>query len=422
MKLVSHLIFIPPILYNTLTKATPTSPQIFKISQKIVPGAFELLSLLSPQSEQLLSHGCWCSKLNPQQSITGFHLGGEAAIDHLDTICKSWLHARACTKKLSDVCGNWFGDADYRVLNTSLNSENLNCTFTGDVCVDTCCQIDTFYADSIIDHLSITGIPESSVDNSCPHQDMTSPRSAALSIDQALYLPDKIVESPRNYPNQNFQTNPAESLKTSDNSGDQLKLRTGASSAEKQATCRRDLSRITRSSSSFVHSMDLPGTRSSSDPATLSSKEPSTTLNTEGKIAEELTTLPKIPATTESDENSCEFQHMANRMFTTCETFDRNVFFMKIYHFLHFHVHRTHHRHDNNNYPCTNDNNHDHNNHNNSHYDNSNNDNHHNTGPTNRVLHRRQTRHCLSNRQFRLGGRRKFPNINGIRQKCHKIS
>ena len=361
MKLVSHLIFIPPILYNTLTQATPTS-QIFQISQKIVPGAFELLSLLLPQSEQLLSHGCWCSKLNPQQSITGFHLGGESAIDHLDTICKSWLHARACTKKLSDVCGNWFGDANYQVLNTNLNSsENLNCTFTGDVCVDTCCQIDTFYADAIIDHLSIIGIPENSVENSCPRQDLTSPRSAALNIDQALYLPDKIVESSsrssQNYPNTNFQTNPADSLKILEQSGDQLKLRTGASSAEKQTTCRRDLSRITRSSSSFVHSMDLTGTRSSLDPATLYNKEPSTTLNnghnTEQEIAEKLTTLPKIPETTESDKKSNVNSNtsLANGGSTTWVTFGRRyIFVSKIYHFFYFNGYYTHYHHSDNNY------------------------------------------------------------------------
>lgn len=56
-------------------------------------------------ANSLLSHGCWCAKLDPSQDV-GI-LGGPTPIDDLDDLCKKWFMCRHCNDHLfGGSCSN----------------------------------------------------------------------------------------------------------------------------------------------------------------------------------------------------------------------------------------------------------------------------------------------------------------------------
>lgn len=69
--------------------------------QEVVDAALNNTALAT----NLMSHGCWCAKLDPTNDPT--FLGGPDALDDLDDICKRWFMCRHCNDKLiGGSCSN----------------------------------------------------------------------------------------------------------------------------------------------------------------------------------------------------------------------------------------------------------------------------------------------------------------------------
>ena len=69
-------------------------------------GAFEALTTFIPNQDQLdyiLSHGCWCKKLDPM-SASDKNLGGADPVDELDRLCKLWVQIRLCCRLEGGSC------------------------------------------------------------------------------------------------------------------------------------------------------------------------------------------------------------------------------------------------------------------------------------------------------------------------------
>ena len=123
-----------------------------QIDYSITPGAFEILTnyINDPNwVDNLLDHGCWCAKLDPDK--TSYGLGGRSPVDELDTICKQWAQSRSCTRFPGGSCENYpqqsgfHYDVDYVYgLEDSICPDN-------DTCLSETCQIDLFFVKQIVD-------------------------------------------------------------------------------------------------------------------------------------------------------------------------------------------------------------------------------------------------------------------------------
>ena len=98
--------------------------------------------------EKLLSHGCWCSKLNPDQLEVG--LGGYQAVDDLDQICKDWAGLRHCSL-FSDHCQDMdFGVNRNYTLEYDVDEGDAVCgdrypeNYDVDGCMAEVCEIDVY--------------------------------------------------------------------------------------------------------------------------------------------------------------------------------------------------------------------------------------------------------------------------------------
>ena len=98
----------------------------------------------------LMDHGCWCAKLDPDN--IQFGLGGKNPVDDLDTLCKHWIQSRACTRLAGSSCENYSrqpGSYNYQVQ----YENDLTDAFCpdNDQCLSETCQIDLFYVRKIVD-------------------------------------------------------------------------------------------------------------------------------------------------------------------------------------------------------------------------------------------------------------------------------
>lgn len=98
--------------------------------------------------DQLLTHGCWCAKLN-----LGFknsvQLGGPPA-DELDKICKLWISDRRCCRIDGGPCQNEFDTSSYEVHYDEEGLVNTTSCYDndGDCYIDGC-LIDAYYIDQL---------------------------------------------------------------------------------------------------------------------------------------------------------------------------------------------------------------------------------------------------------------------------------
>ena len=86
------------------------------------PYAFDLISNLlvsqnytSTDVDNVVTHGCWCAKLDSNNAFTEF-LGGPDAVDELDEICRNWFKCRNCNDRLKGGSCNIDGSASREVL------------------------------------------------------------------------------------------------------------------------------------------------------------------------------------------------------------------------------------------------------------------------------------------------------------------
>ena len=107
-------------LQNILVLQTVAAQtQIADISYKLIhPGAYQLISLFIPdipEREQVLNHGCWCAKLNPDSIGNLIHLGGREPTDETDYTCLFWAENRHCCRLEGGPCFNELEDVTYQV-------------------------------------------------------------------------------------------------------------------------------------------------------------------------------------------------------------------------------------------------------------------------------------------------------------------
>jgi len=98
--------------------------------------------------DAILSHGCYCAKLDRTNGFAQF-LGGTSPLDELDEICKGWLMTRNCNDNL--VGGSCEADretmrtGDYLISIDRSNYDNSACGFTDPGCALDTCNIDLKY-------------------------------------------------------------------------------------------------------------------------------------------------------------------------------------------------------------------------------------------------------------------------------------
>ena len=77
--------------------------RLFDVSYKLQNAALQLLTNFAPSlSSDILNHGCWCSKLDP--NADQMRLGGPIVYGEVDRLCKTWSQARKCLKSATEVC------------------------------------------------------------------------------------------------------------------------------------------------------------------------------------------------------------------------------------------------------------------------------------------------------------------------------
>ena len=92
---------------------TANEPRITDVSYKLKNAAMELLTNFGPSlSSEILNHGCWCSKLDP--NADQMSLGGSMVYGEVDRLCKSWGQARKCLRFVTEVCELHPSDDFYR--------------------------------------------------------------------------------------------------------------------------------------------------------------------------------------------------------------------------------------------------------------------------------------------------------------------
>ena len=98
-------------------------------------------------ANQILTHGCWCAKLDPNTDHS--ELGGPYVADDLDSICKQWAKARHCSTISGASCELKPSNAEtYQIEFT--NSTNVQLCPDEDLCLTETCQIDAYYMRKIL--------------------------------------------------------------------------------------------------------------------------------------------------------------------------------------------------------------------------------------------------------------------------------
>merc|ERR1712048_504369 len=86
-------------------------------------------------TNQILSHGCWCSRLNILSTNSNL-TGGETPVDQIDSICKNWIQNRHCNDRF--LLGTCYKEGDqgktrreslYEVTFDADDIENSSCNW-----------------------------------------------------------------------------------------------------------------------------------------------------------------------------------------------------------------------------------------------------------------------------------------------------
>ena len=112
---------------------------------------------------KLLTHGCWCAKLDKQNPYLEF-LGGPDTVDELDEICKNWFKCRNCNDRLRyGSCNVDYSSSmenlkskSYRITASDYQEaflETVSCVTSLDECADDTCTIDMWYLKDIYQYL-----------------------------------------------------------------------------------------------------------------------------------------------------------------------------------------------------------------------------------------------------------------------------
>jgi len=137
--------------FIVLSDPTTSAVTTVSIDYTLIDGASQLFSTFNPthslvrfvNSQDILSHGCWCAKLARANSGNS-ELGGPKTTDVLDNICRSWIKARKCSEMVG-ACKNFldFG-ALYDIQYTS-GLVDAVCLNTENECLMESCEIDVSF-------------------------------------------------------------------------------------------------------------------------------------------------------------------------------------------------------------------------------------------------------------------------------------
>lgn len=123
------------------------------------------LNLTSLDVDDIISHGCWCGKLNANNGFIEF-LGGPDPVDELDEICKNWFKCRNCNDRLDGGSCNIEGNSskekllagEYTIDYNVTTLDDASCINSiGDNCSDDTCEIDLYYAKKIRSFMNNNG-------------------------------------------------------------------------------------------------------------------------------------------------------------------------------------------------------------------------------------------------------------------------
>lgn len=108
----------------------------------------------------ILSHGCWCAKLDPNaENNTPYGLGGPEVLDPVDQICKNWFITRHCNDDLSGgSCKAVAGSENQFYVADKTDPNNIVCPSNGqNACQTDSCVIDVHFASEIKNYLDANG-------------------------------------------------------------------------------------------------------------------------------------------------------------------------------------------------------------------------------------------------------------------------
>ena len=107
--------------------------------------------LRANQVDNLITHGCWCTRLDPTNE-NNIHFGGSKPVDEIDSICYRWVQSRRCLSLEGGTCEHIskdvFEDLEYdfdyeNLTNVTCNLNNLN--DERDVCLQDVCNLDIHF-------------------------------------------------------------------------------------------------------------------------------------------------------------------------------------------------------------------------------------------------------------------------------------
>lgn len=126
----------------------------YDIPQRHLSAAYDLLSLTLTDTEldQILAHGCWCARINPDSNK--HELGGTKTVDQLDSICKDWANVRHCNGLSGGSCqdGKFF-TFQYTI---GMTSGKWTCKHNKSKCLRETCKIDTHFVERVKEFLTDT--------------------------------------------------------------------------------------------------------------------------------------------------------------------------------------------------------------------------------------------------------------------------
>ena len=110
-------------------------------------GAQSTLQALIQDPSDILRHGCWCAKLNPDSGTSSVLLGGPETVDIVDRTCKLWIQDRRCLALPGGTCHDT--NSHSYVLNATSSADATNLQICGlngqDSCEFEACLVDVYY-------------------------------------------------------------------------------------------------------------------------------------------------------------------------------------------------------------------------------------------------------------------------------------
>jgi len=161
-----HLTLLPAFSMAQIDSIVQQGLLLQDYGYNLLSSVMQSLGYDNNEADDVVKHGCWCGKLNPNLNPDyQKFLGGPDFVDELDQICKEWFSIRNCNDKLpggscNDGTGlmtrEYLSTAEYTLfVDRTGNMDDSYCSNTiTDACSADTCTIDRFYVSKIIGWLA----------------------------------------------------------------------------------------------------------------------------------------------------------------------------------------------------------------------------------------------------------------------------